>query len=269
MFKDNLNTTWFGNRVVSPALALFILASVASVPTGAFAKSMECSFKQRFFESSGRGSLAYITNANSLSDARNVYSNWCNVADKIAIGEKKSRYLFAINNRSSVSKKGFYAVIKAFRRGRSSKIRPLLSFRRIGSWTDREGCSFGDFAIDQKGPSPRASVFEKNPVNRLANASYASGDCDMFNAWNGEAFGRSDLALHRSAVFLKGVPERVAFSDSREWSVSLTAMAYGTVELSNRTSRYPIVSITRDDASEVVIEYFDSDGVYRLFYITT
>lgn len=231
--------------------------------------AVSCSFKQTFFSNSSEGTLAYLKDAENISEARTVYSGWCEVGagTPISLPRVPSLY-FGLNNRldRSSGEYSFY-VVKVFRRSRATELRPLLSLFRNGSWM-QSGCplplasgAFKRVSFGTAGRGVVSAFLDRVRENALRP------QCDDFGTWLGKAHGNPSLALSTADAFLLDTPQRVVRTGAEKWSLNVSAFAYKTVSMISRREDFPILMVTRDNADEMVVQYMSNSSKWHEFYI--
>lgn len=225
-----------------------------------------CQSRQQFFRQTAEGTLALIRNASTSADARAMYTGWCEVesADKQAKGG--NRVFFGLNNRSSSERQPRYYIVKIFRRSRATELRPLLSLRRIGDWR-ASSCPSGPGRDYRFVASGATAVTDFLNEVRTYGGRDAGQVCRPLDYWYANAFGVRHLSIERNAGFLTLLPERVKRTGVGNWSLSVTVFGYGTVGDDDRLAAFPVLSVTRDGADEIIVQYISSGSKYHEFVL--
>jgi len=226
-----------------------------------------CQSRQQFFRDTSEGTLALIRGASTSADARERYSDWCRVDRADAQTKAGQRVFFGLNNRSNQAKQPRYYIVKIFRRSKATELRPLLSLRRIGDWR-------GAACASSSPKNYRYTVAGKTAVTQFLNEvrTYKGRDivapCRSLDYWYANAFGVHHLALADNKDFLLLLPSRVQATGVQNWSLNVTAFGYGTVDDEDRPAGFPVLSVTRDGADEIIVQYITSGAKYREFALT-
>lgn len=227
---------------------------------------LSCGFASNFFSESEDGSIAHIADAANESQARRLYSNWCDIRNSSVVKPQGTKSFFAINNRSQAAKQPRFYVVKIFKSSPVTLLRPVISLRRIGTWKDGE-CKFSLFSRKTK----YGELFASYPQNPISEFSSQMQDrnfgCTYLNAWMGSAYGASHLNISNFKSLMRSVPSRVNSNPRKNWSLSISAISYGTVGYNVSNSDFPLLAINRGDAEEMIVQYFDSENRFLQFQI--
>ena len=229
-------------------------------------EASSCGFASNFFSESEEGSIAHIADAASESQARRLYSNWCDVKNSLIIKSYGTKSFFAINNRSHTAKQPRFYIVKIFKRSQATLLRPVISLRRIGTWKDGD-CRFSMFSQKTK----YGDLFTSYQPDPISEFSFQMQDrpmgCTYMNAWMGSAYGASHLDISNFKSLMRSIPSKVNGNHRQSWSLIISATSYGTVGYDISNSGFPLLSINRGDADEMIVQYFDSENRFIQFEI--